>query len=150
MNDLAQLRKEACSAVATLYKNAGTRRGQKRVLERLARLLNRSVRTLRRWERNPAVDPLVEYAYRYLAGHIFGWTGWQVSLKHDHIRLWQNSVSYLSVPRQRIEGFDYSERIQQQLIRALQKKIETLEAELEAIKTSMLSDGHAESDGRMY
>lgn len=131
MNKLKHLRQEACSNVAALYKIGTTRRDQPQLLEYMARMLNRSVRTLRRWEQDPNPDPLIEYAYRYLAGRMFGWPGWQINLKHDQVRLWHSAVSYTSIPRQRIEGFDYNEQLQQQLIRAQQDEIEELRAELE-------------------
>jgi hypothetical protein len=135
MNELKHLRLEASSNVASLHNSETVNYGRRKPIELVASMLGRSVPTLYRWEQNPNPDRIIEYAYRYLAGYVFGWSGWQVNLKHNHIRLWESTTRFVSVPRQRIEAFDYSERIQQQMIRTLQKKIETLEAELEAIKT---------------
>lgn len=71
-------------------------------LETLAHFLHRSPRTLWRWEQLPP-DRVTEFAYRYLAGHLFGWEAARWNLKRRELELYTSGTQLTAIHRNHIE-----------------------------------------------
>lgn len=123
---LKDLRGLAASNILALHST----RSRESTTETLARTLERSARTLRRWESQQQPDRTLEYAYRYLAGLIFGWPAARYDLRRRQLLLQTSAMSHQAIPQRQVEDCQWNAEFQRRIAAERERHIAELSEQL--------------------